>query len=42
MLNPTTLATSDVPQHGSTSVKKGTLSAILKRLSVSVEEFSQA
>jgi len=39
MLNPTTLRMSDVPQHGSKPVKKGTLGAILKQLSVSVEDF---
>lgn len=42
MLNPTTNAFSDVPQHGGKPVKKGTLGAILKQLSISVDEFCQA
>ncbi len=33
---------SDVPQHGGRDVKKGTLSAILKQLDVSVDEFVNA
>jgi predicted RNA binding protein YcfA (HicA-like mRNA interferase family) len=39
MRNPTTGNLSDVPQHGSTAVKKGTLGAILKQLGVSLEDF---
>ncbi len=39
MRNPTTGNRSDVPQHGSKAVKKGTLRAILKQLDVSLESF---
>jgi predicted RNA binding protein YcfA (HicA-like mRNA interferase family) len=42
MRNPETRALSDVPQHGGTAVKKGTLSAILKQLSVDVDDFCRA
>ncbi len=42
MRNPRTGRMSDVPQHGGRDVKKGTLSAILKQLDVSVDEFVNA
>jgi len=42
MRNPATGKLSDVPQHGSRDIKKGTLNAILKQLSVSKEDFARA
>ena len=42
MRNPVTGNIAAVPQHGSTTVKKGTLGAILKQLDVSTDDFAQA
>jgi predicted RNA binding protein YcfA (HicA-like mRNA interferase family) len=42
MRNPSTGKLSDVPQYGSRAVKKGTLSAILKQLEISVHDFCSA
>ena len=42
MRNPTTGNITAVPQHGSATVKKGTLGAILKQLDISTDDFSQA
>jgi predicted RNA binding protein YcfA (HicA-like mRNA interferase family) len=41
MRNPSTDKMSDVPQHGSRDIKKGTLNAILKQLSITKEEFAK-
>jgi len=40
--HPVTGATTDVPCHGSTPVKKGTLHGILKQASVTIEQFVNA
>jgi predicted RNA binding protein YcfA (HicA-like mRNA interferase family) len=42
MRHPTTGNMSDVPQHGSKAVKKGTLGAILKQLEITLEDFCNA
>jgi predicted RNA binding protein YcfA (HicA-like mRNA interferase family) len=42
MRNPTTGNMAAVPCHGNTTVKKGTLSAILKQLDVDYDVFAQA
>ena len=40
--NPETGESSSVPVHGSKDVKKGTLNAILKQLSISRDDFADA
>ena len=42
MRNPSTGNISAVPQHGSTTIKKGTLGAILKQLDISTGDFARA
>jgi predicted RNA binding protein YcfA (HicA-like mRNA interferase family) len=42
MRNPATGRMAAVPQHGSRTVKKGTLGAILKQLDISADDFAQA
>jgi len=42
MRNPATEKVAAVPQHGSKTVKKGTLSAILRQLDVSYNAFCEA
>lgn len=42
MLNPATNQMASVPQHGSKTVKKGTLDGILKQLSISKDDFAEA
>jgi len=42
MRNPATDKMTAVPQHGSKTVKKGTLSAILRQLDISYEAFCDA
>jgi predicted RNA binding protein YcfA (HicA-like mRNA interferase family) len=42
MRDPTTERMTVVPQHGSRDIKKGTLNAILKQLSISKEDFATA